>query len=125
MTGLSVELSTNEVSADGVSFRVRPKIAETIAAFLMADGYLNLNALHSKLCGNINEPMADQTLYVHVSMANKVLQTLGWRLENARALGWRLTQDEATRPPVPYARFAAVLAERDAALARLAGMVSP
>lgn len=126
MTYPAIDLTANTISAGGPSVRVPPTIAEVLVVLIKAaPGFVSLERLHMRLYGETGDAKADATLRVHLSRTNKFLRDIGYRIENVRALGWRIVRDEDATPPVPYERFAAVLAERDAALARLAGMGHP
>lgn len=111
----------NSVSFGGVEISLTPILTDVIAALLKAgDGYFDLDRLHGLVYGTTLDPMADATLRVHLSRANKVLKLIGFRIQNRRGLGWRIVPANADAPPVPYATYAAVVVERDAALAALA-----
>lgn len=94
-----------------------PVIAELIVVLVKTSpGYLTLDRLHAKLYGSFGKPTADATIRAHLSRTSKFLQQIGFRVENVRALGWRIVRDEAAKLPVPFESYAAVVAERDAAL---------
>lgn len=112
----------NSVSFGGVEISLTPILTDVIAALLKAgDGYFDLDRLHGLVYGTTLDPMADATLRVHLSRANKVLRLIGFRIQNRRGLGWRIVPDHReAMPPVPYVVYARMIMERDAALAQLA-----
>lgn len=120
MTEPRIDLATNTVSAGQASVRVPPTIAELIVVLMKAaPGYVDMERLQAALYGLWAQPVADTTVRVHLSRTNKALRQIGFRIENARYLGWRLVKGGAVKPPVPFEVYAAVVAERDAALEEL------
>lgn len=92
---LTVDLATNDVTNGTETLRATPAVAELIACLVeVAPRPASLERLISRLSG-WREPIDATTARVHVSRARKVLQPLGYRIENIYAKGWLVKEENA------------------------------
>lgn len=90
---LTVDLETNDVTNGTETLRAPGMVAELLYCLAQAmPRPVHPDRLIARLSG-WQGPMDIITLRVHVSRARKVLQPLGYRIENIYAKGWFIREE--------------------------------